>query len=139
MWLSCRLRFVSFQWDVGSVRKCQATPTLCPQIPTISTCIAQAPPKTPDVQVDGVHALKLTERVTLLRGICNDRFKFEVEYGLKRGTSDNCYVVRVRRLRALSGVAVGVPCHAGSSTQSMGSQPADGSSRVAGEAGRGAV
>ncbi len=59
----------------------------------------QAPPKTPDVEVDGVHALKLTERVTLLRGICNDRFKFEVEYGLKRGTSDNCYVVRVRALR----------------------------------------
>ena len=47
-----------------------------------------------------MHALKLTERVTLLRGICNDRFKFEVEYGLKRGTSDNCYVVRVRRIGA---------------------------------------
>ena len=63
----------------------------------------QAPPKTPDVEVDGVHALKLTERVTLLRGICNDRFKFEVEYGLKRGTSDNCYVVRVRSSRAVQG------------------------------------
>jgi flavorubredoxin len=56
----------------------------------------QAPPKAADVQVDGVHALKLSETVTLLGGICNDRFKFEVEYGLKRGTSDNCYVLRVR-------------------------------------------
>ena len=42
-----------------------------------------------------MHALKLSETVTLLRGICNDRFKFEVEYGLKRGTSDNCYVLQV--------------------------------------------
>ena len=67
----------------------------------IGTIQPQAPPKTPDVEVDGVHAVKLTERVTLLRGICNDRFKFEVEYGLKRGTSDNCYVVRVRRLHIL--------------------------------------
>ena len=56
----------------------------------------QAPPKAAEVEVDGVQTLKLSERVTLLRGICNDRFKFEVEYGLKRGTSDNCYVVRVR-------------------------------------------
>ncbi len=75
--------------------------------------VPQAPPKTPDVEVDGVHALKLTERVTLLRGICNDRFKFEVEYGLKRGTSDNCYVVRVRRFARFGMLAHGASCHAG--------------------------
>jgi len=46
--------------------------------------------------VEGVHALRLSEHTTLLRGICNQRFKYEVEYGLKRGTSDNCYVTRVR-------------------------------------------
>lgn len=46
--------------------------------------------------MDGVQVLPLSEQTTLLRGVCNQRFKFEVEYGLKRGTSDNCYVTRVR-------------------------------------------
>lgn len=46
--------------------------------------------------MDGVHTLRLSEQTTLLRGVSNQRFKFEVEYGLKRGTSDNCYITRVR-------------------------------------------
>jgi hypothetical protein len=32
----------------------------------------------------------------MLRGVCNERLKFEIEYGLKRGTTDNSYIVRVR-------------------------------------------
>lgn len=55
----------------------------------------QAPPPAEKVPVDGVQTLRLSEQTTLLRGVCNRRFKFEVEYGLKRGTSDNCYVTRV--------------------------------------------
>lgn len=39
--------------------------------------------------------MPLNDRVTVLRGVCNERLKFEVEYGLRRGTTDNSYVFKV--------------------------------------------
>ena len=55
----------------------------------------QAPPKPPPIPTEGVEAVRLSKRVTVLRGICNERLKFEIEYGLKRGTTDNSYIVQV--------------------------------------------
>jgi hypothetical protein len=34
----------------------------------------------------------------MLRGVCNERLKFAIEYGNKRGTTENTYVVKVRPL-----------------------------------------
>ena len=61
----------------------------------------QAPPKPPPVQTEGVQAVPLSQSVTMLRGVCNERLKFEIEYGLKRGTTDNSYIVRVRPVALL--------------------------------------
>jgi hypothetical protein len=47
------------------------------------------------VTVDGEVVLSVSDRTTLLRGVCNQRLKFEIEYGLKRGTTNNTYVIKV--------------------------------------------
>ena len=47
------------------------------------------------MQVDGVEALPVNEAITLLRGTCSTQLKFEIEYGMKRGTSDNSYLIQV--------------------------------------------
>ena len=56
----------------------------------------QAPPQAPKVKTEGVEAVPLNDRVTMLRGVCNERLKFEIEYGLRRGTTDNSYIVKVQ-------------------------------------------
>ncbi len=40
-------------------------------------------------------ALTVADGVVCLRNVCNERLKFEIEYGLKRGTTDNTYVLLV--------------------------------------------
>lgn len=52
------------------------------------------------VKVDSVRALEVMPGLHLLRGACNSRLKFEVEYNLRRGTTDNCYLLQVRWLGA---------------------------------------
>lgn len=47
------------------------------------------------VEVDGVSIHKVAPGVSLLRGDCSARLKCEVEYGLNRGTTENCYLVQV--------------------------------------------
>lgn len=42
----------------------------------------------------------MVDGVICLRNVCNQRLKFEVEYGLKRGTTDNTYVVTVRSMHS---------------------------------------
>ena len=42
-----------------------------------------------------MQATALTKTVTAMRGICNERLKIDVEYGLKRGTTDNSYLIKV--------------------------------------------
>ena len=46
----------------------------------------------PTVEETLVH---VNDDVACLRGTCIDRLKFEVEFGLKRGTSDNSYLIKV--------------------------------------------
>lgn len=50
--------------------------------------------------MDEVQVTPVTKHVTTFRSICTQRLKFEIEYGLKRGTTDNCYVIQVRTLTA---------------------------------------
>lgn len=47
------------------------------------------------MEVDGVDALRVTESITVLRGVCSKRLKFDIEYSRKRGTTDNTYLVKV--------------------------------------------
>ena len=54
------------------------------------------PPAEQEVPVDGVEALELVKGITLLRGTCSSQLKYEVEYNLKRGSSDNSYLLQVR-------------------------------------------
>jgi hypothetical protein len=55
----------------------------------------EAPPKEEEVEVDGVDAVKVKGNITVLRGICSKRLKFDIEYSRKRGTTDNTYLVKV--------------------------------------------
>ena len=73
----------------------------------------QAPPQEPKVEVDGVDVIPLTKNVTLLRGTCSSRLKFEIEYGRKRGTTDNSYLVKVIAQRLCASTTR--PLHIGSS------------------------
>eukprot|EP00894_Picocystis_sp_ML_P005211 jgi/Pico_ML_1/55728/g1377.t1 len=62
---------------------------------------AQAPPKPEVVPQKDVRVLKLLDGTVALRGNVQERFKFEVEYGKKRGTTDNAYIVRGENASAL--------------------------------------
>lgn len=57
--------------------------------------LQEQPPKDEDVEVDGVEVLELAKGVRVLRGICSKRLKFDIEFSRKRGTTDNCYLVKV--------------------------------------------
>lgn len=52
-------------------------------------------PKEDKIKVDEVQVTPVTKHVTAFRAICTQRLKFEIEYGLKRGTTDNCYLIQV--------------------------------------------
>lgn len=52
-------------------------------------------PKEEKIKVDEVQVTPVTQHVTAFRAICTQRLKFEIEYGLKRGTTDNCYLIQV--------------------------------------------
>jgi hypothetical protein len=52
-------------------------------------------PAAPVIKTEGVDALPVTEHVTLLRGSCRERMKYEIEYALKRGTTENSYLITV--------------------------------------------
>ena len=58
-------------------------------------CLIQGPPKKEQVPTDGVDTLPVSSTVTMLRHVCKRRLKMEVEYGLKRGTTDNSYLIQV--------------------------------------------
>ena len=66
-------------------------------------CPLQGPPKKEVVPTDGVDTLPVSSTVTMLRHVCKRRLKMEVEYGLKRGTTDNSYLIQVHS-NALIGI-----------------------------------
>ena len=47
------------------------------------------------VVVDSVTSHPVVDGVHLIRGNCKSRLKYEIEYNLKRGTTDNSYVIKV--------------------------------------------
>ena len=62
---------------------------------------AVSEPTTPDASVsapaprttDQVFVDALAPGVSSVRCVCRERLKFEVEYGMQRGSTDNSYVV----------------------------------------------
>eukprot|EP00775_Hariotina_reticulata_P010362 gene10362-10520_t len=52
-----------------------------------------APPE-PVIAIEGVVCLPVTSNIKVLRGICHERLKYEVEYSLKKGTSENSYLLK---------------------------------------------
>eukprot|EP00882_Tetradesmus_deserticola_P003043 GHRQ01003230.1.p1 GENE.GHRQ01003230.1~~GHRQ01003230.1.p1 ORF type:complete len:731 (+),score=313.16 GHRQ01003230.1:222-2414(+) len=58
--------------------------------------VAAAPerPPEPKVPIEGVVCLPVTKNIKCLRGVCNERLKYEVEYSLKKGTSENSYLLK---------------------------------------------
>jgi len=72
----------------------------------------QAPPE-PKVEIEGVVCLPVTNGIKCLRGVCNERLKYEVEYSLKKGTSENSYLLSVSSVRHTHGpqLACGTPFH----------------------------
>lgn len=59
-----------------------------------TTNIAQpTPPPEPKVEIEGVVVLPVVSGIKCLRGVCNERLKYEVEYSLKKGTSENSYLL----------------------------------------------
>ena len=83
-------------WTVGIERQ-----QLCSGLQLCMTCL-QAPPKPAKVKIEGYQAVSLTKTVTAMRGICNERLKIDVEYGLKMGTTDNSYLIKVGSQRSAS-------------------------------------
>jgi hypothetical protein len=69
-----------------------AAATIHPATPHVTPPCLQAPPEV-EVKVDGVQVLPVVKGITCLRGVCTERLKYEIEYGLKRGTTDNSYLV----------------------------------------------
>lgn len=55
----------------------------------------EAPPKETEVKVDGVDILEIANGICLFRGVCTERLKFDIEFSRKRGTTDNCYLIKV--------------------------------------------
>ncbi|GFH26936.1 flavodoxin-like domain-containing protein, partial [Haematococcus lacustris] len=45
------------------------------------------------VLVDSVTVQDLASGVKVLRGLCSNKLRMEVEYMLKHGTSDNSYLI----------------------------------------------
>ena len=62
----------------------------------------EPPPKEEEVEVDCVEVLELAKDVRVLRGICSKRLKFDIEFSRKRGTTDNCYLVKVSARKAVT-------------------------------------
>jgi flavorubredoxin/flavin reductase (DIM6/NTAB) family NADH-FMN oxidoreductase RutF len=57
---------------------------------------AAPPPPEPEVAVLPTTALPLSPTVTLLRSTTHGRLKLMVEYALRQGSTDNCYLVSAR-------------------------------------------
>ena len=79
----------------------------------------QPPPPPPRVPVEPVRPLPFPKiaaagaagegEITVLWGECTRRLKVEVEYGLRRGTTDNCYLVKTGSPSSSSFTLVDVP------------------------------
>ncbi|KAI8477430.1 MAG: flavodoxin-like protein [Monoraphidium minutum] len=75
--------------EARSVRARALTPVdPNPPMPTMPAAV--------QVATEGVTATPVTKEVTLLRGSCRERLKYEIEYALKRGTTENAYLINVR-------------------------------------------
>lgn len=67
----------------------------------ISTSTAPGPSPAPPTQETDVRVQRITDDTCSLRSCSLERLKFEIEYGLKRGTTDNSYLIKGGRHTAL--------------------------------------
>eukprot|EP00898_Chlorokybus_atmophyticus_P006258 jgi/Chlat1/6633/Chrsp482S06111 len=104
VWLQRRRKCGELPLD-GSVR-CEAQATTTEASPSPSG----APPMTTSnaPQQEDIRALPVAENTISIRGRSKDRLKFEIEYSLKRGTTDNQYVIRGANGTALIDVPDGM-------------------------------
>ena len=72
-----------------AVRGRAAPPRAAVTDPPASSVAAPAPRTTDQIYTDA-----LAPGVDVVRCVCKERLKFEVEYGMQRGSTDNSYVVR---------------------------------------------
>ena len=84
-------------WQLVSVSACFNQNKASEPI-NVELAVQEAPPKDAEVEVDGVDTLPLAKDITVLRGVCSERLKFDIEFSRKRGTTDNCYIVKVSLL-----------------------------------------
>eukprot|EP00958_Prasinococcus_capsulatus_P020930 scaffold2776_cov365-Prasinococcus_capsulatus_cf.AAC.1 len=62
----------------------EAAPSEAPQGP---------PPSAPVKQIEDIRATQIAADVTQFRGLTKEHLKYEIEYSLKRGSSDNTYFI----------------------------------------------
>eukprot|EP00879_Flechtneria_rotunda_P002337 GHRR01002532.1.p1 GENE.GHRR01002532.1~~GHRR01002532.1.p1 ORF type:complete len:683 (+),score=243.39 GHRR01002532.1:141-2189(+) len=74
-------------------KRCRAVAAAAAAAPPATAVAPEAPPE-PKIPIEGVICLPVTSNVKCLRGICNERLKYEVEYSLKKGTSENSYLLK---------------------------------------------
>jgi flavorubredoxin/flavin reductase (DIM6/NTAB) family NADH-FMN oxidoreductase RutF len=77
-------------------------PTPPPQTPPSGNSKQEAPPKVPEVETKVYEeTLPNSDNIQLSKCVTTQRLKFEVEYALKRGTSDNVYSIEGTEKTAL--------------------------------------
>jgi hypothetical protein len=52
------------------------------------------------VEVEDLTVVQVSRTVFCLRNTSADRVKYEIEFGLKRGSTDNSYLIKARRCGA---------------------------------------
>ncbi|BBM97221.1 protein MpFLV1 [Marchantia polymorpha subsp. ruderalis] len=68
---------------------------------SVTTGAPPPPPAAPIKQESDVRISQVAKDTMTIRGRCMDRLKYEVEYGLKRGTTNNSYVIKGTNSTAL--------------------------------------
>lgn len=85
----------------SAMARCQRPNATRRSVHAASSGSTQAPPKAEVIQQRDVRVLELLDGTVAVRGNVKERFKFEVEYGKKRGTTDNSYIVKGSEFSAL--------------------------------------
>ena len=97
----------SFATGVAPVSRARATSARAVRAARVRAAVSE--PSTPDASVsapaprttDQVFVDALAPGVSSVRCVCRERLKFEVEYGMQRGSTDNSYIIVGERSTAL--------------------------------------
>lgn len=67
--------------------------------------VPRSQPPVDEVTIDSVTSHQVIPGLHLIRGTCTQRFKYEVEYNMKRGTTDNSYLLKVGHAHCQQAIA----------------------------------